>query len=1164
MPTSRNEADRMFASIHRVAGHPVLPPCIVLGCIGQGGMAVVYRGWHLNLGIDVAIKCMRPSLLENAGDFVDRFRREGQSAARINHQNVIRLYDVAEHQGLHYMIMELIEGETARQRVARKGALPIGEAVQIFLEAARGLGEAHLQGMVHRDIKPENLLVSRKGQVKVADLGLAKPAVGQGFTLMSAPDVVMGTPHYMPPEQWDGPNVTPAADVWALGATFWHALVGSDAIRGDAPITNIMSRICNKQFPDVRTARPDVPAAVADLIRTATANDPSHRFANAAAMAEAIEALGIPRASLRDDFDRAEEAPTLVSRPSMSSLAAIKDWLRQGAITPDRVSDDEAPADEQLDDEESADGGGGAAAPRAGGTPARARKATSKVRKSAAAEPAPPAAPSRVALSVAIVTGGLLLAGAGAALYWDVFNLRATPTGAGGAGPVASEGPRPGATEPQPTAGPSPTPAPSNNDPATVSPPAGLAPQPDPAPPPTLTPRPDPAPLPTDDRELLLVLAKRRPLGADDARRFADAAARLRQSFEQGLQVVAPSAPVARAGSVPFVVTVAGAAGDRLSIDGKEVAPGADGRYATDLKIEGSRDVEVALRIADVELKTSRRVELAPVALAQFLPVQGKGPWAPRERAGLWLVGDRSVRFALQRSDDSAVPEFRVDGIAVPSKVEDGAFVVELPAAAANPCSVSVVAKRPADAAASAARSVRVRRIAVSPSWRMPAPGANGSLSFRERSAVVEVDLGVDAESAAIEVAGVKSPLAPIGGREGVFGGAVQALPGTKEVRLTWQDVLGRTGGLTTAASFDAPRPSLADLVIDADGRATAVEGDAALVVVQGPQVSLRFTARDAGAVELAVDGKTAASGASPLDLSELLPRDRLVDLQLVARGDGGESAPVAWRMFHDATPPSVTVAPERLELPAGSRGAVVIECSDAGGIRGVWCARRGESDGAAVPAAADGTRRIEVAAPTSSAPVDYEVRVEDNAGRTSSRAFTVVLAAPAVAPMPAPSPPPVTPSAKPPSGFRAAKGAEVNKGLLTAIVHEGTGIVLDLLPSDSGAGPALYYSSRLVRGDQFDPSDAAVTPKVSIGGDQLRGWFNDGRGAGLRLPSLSERQAIARRGRVANEGKKEWLQPSRWNATQWPVFEPQTGNEVMLGRNGNAMVGFRVVVSAR
>ncbi|MEO6595152.1 MAG: serine/threonine-protein kinase [Planctomycetota bacterium] len=321
--------DENLGRATEVEGYKVLPPCVIYGKIGQGGMGAVYRGRHLNLDIDVAVKCLKPNLIGNDDQFVVRFRREARSAAQINHQNVIRVFDVAEDQGLHYLIMELVQGETARERVLRKQRLSVGEALEIVYGAAQGLAEAHRKGFIHRDIKPDNIMISTSGQVKVADLGLAKPSLHDGpASMLSGTNLIMGTPQYMPPEQWENTaTVTAAADVWALGATLYFLLVGGEAIQKDS-LPRIMQRITLQTFPDPRQKRSDVPGDVAEFLAKATHKDPEQRFQDAQEFAAAMEQLTTRRDSLRDkNAAPTSQQNTLLSPPPAKTLARIKFWL---------------------------------------------------------------------------------------------------------------------------------------------------------------------------------------------------------------------------------------------------------------------------------------------------------------------------------------------------------------------------------------------------------------------------------------------------------------------------------------------------------------------------------------------------------------------------------------------------------------------------------------------------------------------------------------------------------------------------------------------------------------------------------------------------------------------------------------------------------------------
>jgi serine/threonine protein kinase len=323
--------DPYLAQATEIEGYQVLPPCLVLEKLGEGGMGAVFRGLHLRLDIPVAVKCLKPGLGLGDPQFVSRFRREARSAALISHQNVIRVFDVAEHRGLHYLIMELVSGESARERVRRRGCLSVGEALAVVHGAALGLGEAHRRGIVHRDIKPDNLLISHYGQVKVADLGLAKPTQrdteGSMLSLTGA-NAVMGTPNYMPPEQWESAStIGPAADVWALGATLYYLIAGGDAIGGTSLLA-IMKQIVMRPFPDLREVRPDVPLGVATVIRRATAADPAERHRDADQLAQDIVALGIPFDALADPEAGAGRSQLgAVPTPNSATLQRIKSRL---------------------------------------------------------------------------------------------------------------------------------------------------------------------------------------------------------------------------------------------------------------------------------------------------------------------------------------------------------------------------------------------------------------------------------------------------------------------------------------------------------------------------------------------------------------------------------------------------------------------------------------------------------------------------------------------------------------------------------------------------------------------------------------------------------------------------------------------------------------------
>ena len=207
----------------------------VQALLGRGGMGIVYRAQDTRLGRKVALKVLRHGPSDDA-DSRRRFLREARSAAAIAHPNIAAVYEVEEAEGHVFLVMELIEGETLRERL-RSGPLPVAETVRIGKAIARGLAKAHEKGIVHRDLKPENVMITREGDVKILDFGLAKLHEAGSLTVLGEAKTeqqiteegrVLGTPAYMPPEQVTG-NIDamgPASDIYSLGVIFYELLAG--------------------------------------------------------------------------------------------------------------------------------------------------------------------------------------------------------------------------------------------------------------------------------------------------------------------------------------------------------------------------------------------------------------------------------------------------------------------------------------------------------------------------------------------------------------------------------------------------------------------------------------------------------------------------------------------------------------------------------------------------------------------------------------------------------------------------------------------------------------------------------------------------------------------------------------------------------------------------
>ncbi|MEK7411971.1 MAG: serine/threonine-protein kinase [Planctomycetota bacterium] len=283
----------------------------LISLLGEGGMGRVYLGHHAVLDIGVAVK-----LLRDQGGDPRRFFSEARLAARIEHENVVRVLHAGEELGHRFLVMEYVLGKTLKAHVREVGKLPWRDAAGYILQAARGLAAAHRQGIVHRDIKPTNLLIDKQGRVKVADLGLAH--VMSSDAQGTVPGTVLGTPTYMAPEQTRDPHkVTPAADIYALGVCFYYLCSAETPFRGHDS-ADVMIAHRTAPIPDLRKLVPDVPPAVAGLIVRMMAKNPTDRPADGGAVVEELERiLGLATVSTAP-IQRPESARSDASRRRVS------------------------------------------------------------------------------------------------------------------------------------------------------------------------------------------------------------------------------------------------------------------------------------------------------------------------------------------------------------------------------------------------------------------------------------------------------------------------------------------------------------------------------------------------------------------------------------------------------------------------------------------------------------------------------------------------------------------------------------------------------------------------------------------------------------------------------------------------------------------------------
>ena len=246
----------------------------ILSKIGVGGMADVYKGEDTLLGRPVAIKILHANFASD-DEFVSRFKREAQAAGKLNHPNIVNMYDVGYDQDMHYIIMEYVDGETLKEYITRHHRLSIDEAVKITISIGEGLEHAHAMGIVHCDIKPHNVIITNTGRVKVTDFGIAR-AMNSTNTVMYT-NSIMGSAHYLSPEQASGKSIDGNTDIYSLGVVLYEMLTGKVPFEGDTPIAVALKHVREKVIPPTRY-NPSIPPLLESVVLKALAKNPADRF----------------------------------------------------------------------------------------------------------------------------------------------------------------------------------------------------------------------------------------------------------------------------------------------------------------------------------------------------------------------------------------------------------------------------------------------------------------------------------------------------------------------------------------------------------------------------------------------------------------------------------------------------------------------------------------------------------------------------------------------------------------------------------------------------------------------------------------------------------------------------------------------------------------------
>jgi len=332
------QAGRLRAGIKesKAVAHQI-PGYKVQGKLGAGAMAVVYKAQQLSLNRTVAIKVLPKRFSENP-EYVERFYKEGQAAGKLNHNNIVQAFDVGEAGGYHYFIMEYVEGKTLYDDIAAGKVYPEKEAIDVIIQVAHALQHAHANGLIHRDVKPKNIMINKDGIVKLADMGLARETTDIEAA-KTEKGKAYGTPYYIAPEQIRGEmDIDGRADIYGLGATFYHLVTGRVPFMADDP-AEVMKKHLKEQLVPPDHINTSLSAGVSEVIEIMMAKRKKDRYNDVEELLIDLEAVKNGQSPLRahkrfdvSDLERLEvgeiiEAPRnyydeeIISRYRMAVMA---------------------------------------------------------------------------------------------------------------------------------------------------------------------------------------------------------------------------------------------------------------------------------------------------------------------------------------------------------------------------------------------------------------------------------------------------------------------------------------------------------------------------------------------------------------------------------------------------------------------------------------------------------------------------------------------------------------------------------------------------------------------------------------------------------------------------------------------------------------------------
>ena len=256
----------------------------IIKTLGEGGMANVYLAYDTILNRNVAVKILRGDLASDE-KFVRRFQREALSASNLSHPNIVEMYDFGEEDGQNYIVMEYVPGKTLKQLLKKRGTLTVTEVIDIMLQLTDGMAHAHDSYIIHRDIKPQNIMILENGMIKITDFGIA---MALNATQLTQTNSVMGSVHYLAPEQVNGKGSTIRSDIYSMGIVMFELLTGVIPYKGDSAVEIALKHL-KEPLPSIRKYLPDVPQTIENIILKSTAKNPKNRYADAREMYDDIK-----------------------------------------------------------------------------------------------------------------------------------------------------------------------------------------------------------------------------------------------------------------------------------------------------------------------------------------------------------------------------------------------------------------------------------------------------------------------------------------------------------------------------------------------------------------------------------------------------------------------------------------------------------------------------------------------------------------------------------------------------------------------------------------------------------------------------------------------------------------------------------------------------------